>query len=375
MLLPDLNQRLRWWQGRLGLRDWKIWIEYVDDLTRDDGRTVWGLCDRIVDNRSAVIRIRTPTTPAEVAEVEDTIVHELLHCVLAPLGGYESATRAAEEQAVWTLSPLLVQLGASASGKVLTRAMARVGVKLVADRARSSRRSRAMDPKLKELLMKLLEMQDPEAMKEMIRTVVETMGGEGAPGSEGDPMAAEEPPGEDPMAAGAPPGEGDAGEGKKPYERAAAPRPAPKASSIAVQALLTATRARVDGPRKSKEERCRELRLPKDIADLAVKLPDDEFEDYIAQVEPMARQSGPVRTGTRGEGAGAGANPQGGPRSMSREVLRGRLPSDQRDGLARAFGTQIGKPAVGRTPIGELVMSHVGNVPKGPAVAPGGRGQ
>lgn len=361
MLLREYEQRLRLWQARFGLRDWKISLQMVDDLKNQAGAPVWGLCYRFVDNRSAEILIRTPRTPAERAEIEDTIIHELLHCMIAPLQqkNPQPASIAAEEQVVWTLSPLLAQLGSTADGQILARGISRVGAKLASGMSRSSGRTRNMDPKLAELLQKLLEMQDPEAMKEMIRVVLETMAGAGAPAGEGEMESAAET---DPPMAAAPAPEAPEGD-RKPYER-----------SIAVQALVAATRAHVETPRKSKEERCRELRLPRDIADLAVKLPDAEFNDYIEQVAPMARQSGPVRQVTRGEGAGKTPVPANTPR-MAREVQLAKLPHDQRTGLERAFGTKIGKPAVGHTPHGELVMSHVGNVPGGSAPASNGKGQ
>ncbi|WP_437623378.1 hypothetical protein [Sorangium sp. So ce1151] len=387
MLLPDLEQRLRWWQARLGLRDWSLAIRYVDDLNLD-GQPVWGLCRRLVDNRTAEILIRTPADAAELAEVEETIVHELLHCLLAPLGGCEPASVAAEEQAVWALSPLLVQLGQgapraptgaaaqqaakrltpllvelgqSARGRILARAMSRAGVLLAAGRTRSSGRTR-MDPRLIAMIKALLasESIQPDQVKALLAEVLAAA--EGAGGSADDTGAAAEV--DDDVTAGqraAAEGDGEAEGGAKPYQRAAAAAAAGGASSVAVQALVAAARARVEAPRRTKEERTRELRLPRDIAAIAVLLPDDEFEDFVRQVEPLARASGPARRSTQGEGAGGAGAPQG----MSREAARARLPLDQRQALTRTFGSRAARPTVARTAGGELVMSHVGNVPEG----------
>jgi hypothetical protein len=352
--LLDVERRVRWWQARFRLQDWDIAVEFVDDLEDSNESPVWGLCYRFVDNKSALIQIRTPKTAEQLAEVEETVVHELLHCLIAPLQQKcpQPASVAAEEQVVWTLSPLLVQLGDSASGMVLARAMTRAGMKLAAGRSRSSGRTRTMDEDLKALLMKLLEMGDPEAMKDMIRTVLETMGGGGAAAEGEQAMQEGEQSADGEQAvAEAQGGEGEQDGGKKPFQRAAG-----KSSSIAVQALVAAARSAVEAPRKSKEERARELRLPKDIAALAVKLPDDEFEDFVQQVEPMARQSGPVRRSTQGEGTPRGGSPQ----TMSREAALARLPPDQRDGLRRAFHGRAFKPTVSRTKLGQLVMSHTG---------------
>ncbi|WP_438041437.1 hypothetical protein [Sorangium sp. So ce128] len=374
MLLPDLEQRLRWWQFRLGLRDWTLTARYVDDLTRKDGTPVWGLCYRLVDNRTAEILVRTPADAAELAEVEETVVHELLHCLLAPLGGHEPASRAAEEQAVWTLSPLLVELGQSSRGRILARAMSRAGVQLAAGRTRSSGRSR-MDPTLIAAIKALLSSEsiEPDQVKALLAEILaacEGSGGAAADGA-GAPAKTDEEGASGPMAAAAVGGEGegggDADGGNKPYQRAGGG----KASSVAVEALLTAFRARTEAPRRSREERLRELRLPKDIADLAAKLPDAEFDDFARQVEPLARSSGPARTATQGEGAGR----VGGALGMSREAARARLPRDQQEGLTRAFGSRAARPAIARARGGELVMSHVGNVPEGstPLGAGGGK--
>lgn len=356
-MLPDLVARLRWWQEKLRLRDWEIDIFYVDDL-EIEGIPVWGACDRFPDDRRATIRVRTPKNAAELAEVEETVVHELLHCLLAPLGGYEGATRTAEEQAVWTLSPLLVQLGDSARGKILARAIPRVlWRKLAAGRTRSSGRTRTMDPKLAELLRKLLEMDDPADMKAMIATVLETFTG-GAGEESADVAAAaqgDEAAGAEQMAESAPP-EGAAG-GEKPYQR--------KVPSLAVQALAALVRSRVESPRKSKEERCRELRLPADITAMAVKLGDEDFECFVEQVTPVARQSGPARQATQGGiPGGAPASPRG----MTPERARAGLSPDQVQGLARAFGRGVAKASVSRDAFGRLITSHVGDVPEGATV-------
>ncbi|WP_437647852.1 hypothetical protein [Sorangium sp. So ce362] len=346
---------MQWWQSQLRLRDWEIDISYVDDLEHEDFGPVYGLCDRFPHDRRATILIRTPKSASDLAEVEDTVVHELLHCLLAPLAGREEATRTAEEQAVWAIAPLLVELGESRQGRVLARAMARAGMRtLAAGRTRSSsRRNKSMlDPKIAELLKRLLEMQDPEGMKAAITAALETLSGgegEGAGDLAADTSAKDE-------------GEADAGVaaaeeegGQKPYLRAAPG----KAASLAVQALLAATRVKIEAPRKSKEERARELRLPKDIAALAVKLPDDEFDDYVRQVEPMLRASGPARTTTQGEGAGRGGG------SAPRNDAMARLPADQRSGLTRVFGARTAKPAAARTADGRLVLSHFGSMPDG----------
>lgn len=125
MILPDLEKELAYWQGRLNLRDWKILVKYEND-PRDPatGAQVYGYCRRVPDNRTAAIVVRTPTKDSDIAETYDTFVHELLHCVFATLEG----PRIAEENAVWTLAPLLTELRLQSPAKamVLCKAISRI---------------------------------------------------------------------------------------------------------------------------------------------------------------------------------------------------------------------------------------------------------
>jgi hypothetical protein len=76
----ELEKLCREWQARLYLRDWDISIAYLPEEKMDDAQ---GVCDPYPKLRRASIGIlRLEDYPAEAApqDVEQTLVHELLHC-------------------------------------------------------------------------------------------------------------------------------------------------------------------------------------------------------------------------------------------------------------------------------------------------------
>jgi hypothetical protein len=81
--IEELRERCLYWQKRLRLQDWKVKVEYVRDHQLPDclGQVIrWNL-----DNRTAVIQLVEPGTfsmkdyPYGEFDLEDTLVHELLH--------------------------------------------------------------------------------------------------------------------------------------------------------------------------------------------------------------------------------------------------------------------------------------------------------
>lgn len=65
----------------IGLRDWTF--ELQPEFPADDARAAW--CRPIYGRRLAHIAFRANTPEDTAAEVRNTVVHELLHCHLAPV--------------------------------------------------------------------------------------------------------------------------------------------------------------------------------------------------------------------------------------------------------------------------------------------------
>ena len=125
---PDLAALAAEWQVLLRLRDWRLDVSYAPDLCDAAGRPVWGLCSPIVDSKTATIIIRDPATPPDgctveqaVAQVEETVCHEIAHLWFSPFNNRYPAEIAAEENAVWAFSEALAGLKGSTRGATLSR--------------------------------------------------------------------------------------------------------------------------------------------------------------------------------------------------------------------------------------------------------------
>ncbi len=107
-----LNSRLAVWRKRLQLEDWKISIvlSHPTDLRPNSlGNIRWD-----ASKKSAVIRVLSPADyktacPEMLADMEFTIVHELIHLELSSLPRSE-ASRSIEERAVNRLAEALLEM-------------------------------------------------------------------------------------------------------------------------------------------------------------------------------------------------------------------------------------------------------------------------
>jgi hypothetical protein len=159
-VIPDLAREIAWWQARMrpsneqfgnGIADWTITGEYVDGLMHPELGEVWGLmcspsmlpasCENLTPEdiaaKRAHIRVRTPKTTAEVAEVHETLPHELYHVLRAANSG---GSVEAEEGAAHSVAPLLAELRRTDSNRAraLARAIAANPSRARAYRARGS---------------------------------------------------------------------------------------------------------------------------------------------------------------------------------------------------------------------------------------------
>lgn len=170
MIIPDLQKELDYWVEKLRLGGWKIKIRYEPDPRHPaTGAPVYGYTSRQTDIPSAEIVIRTPTTAADIAETHDTIVHELLHCRLANPEG----SIMAEENAVWTLAPLLTELRLNAPAKatILCKALARRGTPITL-----KERYAKMDPeKLAALAMQAGQLIAEEGLPENVKALLQEL--------------------------------------------------------------------------------------------------------------------------------------------------------------------------------------------------------
>jgi hypothetical protein len=107
-----LAERLAFWQQQLNVADWKISIvmSHPSDLKAETlGNIHWD-----ADKKTAVIRVQDEADyelacPDMLADMEFTVVHELVHLVLSSLPRSE-ASRSKEEHAVNQLTDALLKL-------------------------------------------------------------------------------------------------------------------------------------------------------------------------------------------------------------------------------------------------------------------------
>lgn len=114
-----LEALLAEWQPRLGLADWEIRIRLCT-ATEMGGNAALGLCEHNLKRRVATIKVLAPQdwprgdseTDEEIAdEIEDTVIHECLHCHFAPFEASDSDSPQgiAQEQAIDALARAFVR--------------------------------------------------------------------------------------------------------------------------------------------------------------------------------------------------------------------------------------------------------------------------
>lgn len=218
-----------WWQRALGLTQWRIAAAFDGSIYPPN----LGVCMPMHEYWQADIRLATPEQAAEVgADTEESLVHEMLHCVFAPFETKAGTPeRKEEERAVETLARSFVRM--KRAGNLAEVAFRRGVERVIREGARARtarqaatifaasgrRRAQAMDPKLVALLMKAGELGAGEGLPPEVKALLEELaaaaagaapaaGGEmeGAPASEGgmqDPTQApamQDPQTQDPMA-------------------------------------------------------------------------------------------------------------------------------------------------------------------------------
>jgi hypothetical protein len=107
--LSRLEAQLAYWQLLLRLRDWRIDIVLTDVQDLGPGRLArvdWALIQK-----HATVRLLDPAADAAHDDLEMSLVHELIHLHLAPIGVEDgTAEDMAQETAIEMLAGALVEL-------------------------------------------------------------------------------------------------------------------------------------------------------------------------------------------------------------------------------------------------------------------------
>ena len=118
MTQVELDNLVSYWQGMLRLRDWDVKINLVRG--RDLDQNTGGNCEWVLKRRTALIKILDPIDyPPEIQwpqDIEETIVHELLHLHFAPFDHTtDDADDIAREQAISMIASGFVGLRRSSA--------------------------------------------------------------------------------------------------------------------------------------------------------------------------------------------------------------------------------------------------------------------
>jgi len=87
MNLTQLRKRAKYWQDRLGLKHWTIKVVWArtGELDDADNQKVYGLNTYDPNHMTSLIQILHPKDADEAYNVEETLIHELLHLFMFPL--------------------------------------------------------------------------------------------------------------------------------------------------------------------------------------------------------------------------------------------------------------------------------------------------
>lgn len=191
--MPDLDAIMAYWIKLLGLdRDgWKITWGWVDQITMPDGGQAIGLNEGDGAQKVADIKIRRPRSQAELAELDDTVAHELVHCVgrrmqaLLDAGEFVDA----HEYLAETMAPAMVAV----KGTPRAKALAKAAKSLPALRRAGGTK---MDPeKIKAAIAALREGNGDAALQVLEELLIAAAAGAAPPASEAaPPMGQDKPP-------------------------------------------------------------------------------------------------------------------------------------------------------------------------------------
>lgn len=89
MTRTDITKRVKYWQERLGMKNWDIVVHFEE--IKKPKKSYFSTVGRAnIDTEYKLASFFFP--PSQLAEVDDqVIVHEFVHCILAQYDGYISA--------------------------------------------------------------------------------------------------------------------------------------------------------------------------------------------------------------------------------------------------------------------------------------------
>lgn len=93
MTTATLKRLMKLWQKRLKLQDWVVDVRFSSDMDSDSSA---GECSWHPDNRTATIHILPPNIIID--DIEETLVHELLHILYEGHTWYSDDARSVHQE-------------------------------------------------------------------------------------------------------------------------------------------------------------------------------------------------------------------------------------------------------------------------------------
>lgn len=106
----QLQEKLKYWKKRLRLRDWTI-DAHVYRLSEFSNTNRQGECQWVEESKTAQIKVLDPADFSHtilINDMEETLVHELLHLHFAPMN--EDKYYMPIEQAIESIAKALVEI-------------------------------------------------------------------------------------------------------------------------------------------------------------------------------------------------------------------------------------------------------------------------
>jgi hypothetical protein len=240
--MPDLDAMIRYWLDLLGVTQangWRVSWGWVDQIPHPEGGDAVGLNTCNGEAQTAHIDVRRPQSDAERKDLDDTLAHEVVHCLGARMQALLDAGREvdAHEYLAETLAPAMVRIKGTPKAKYLAKAARQLPARAKGKSMIDPQELAALAMKAGEL--KAMEGLPPEALALFEQLIAAAAGGSAGPASVAPPPLAADPPKPPEEKPAAKPPEADpTAMGMSEEERLAKDPMYKKAMGSAVEAIL-----------------------------------------------------------------------------------------------------------------------------------------
>jgi hypothetical protein len=196
-MTPDIDALMRYWLDLLGItpaNGWRVSWGWVDQIPHPEGGDAVGLNTCNGEAKTSHIAVRRPRSPVELADLDDTIAHEVVHCLGARMQALLDAGREvdAHEYLAETLAPAMVRIKGTSRAMALAKA-----ARKLPSVSRAFAKGTRMDTKAILAMLAMIEAAStPEEKAKLLAEMKAQLeaNGDGGPASVAPPPLAADPP-------------------------------------------------------------------------------------------------------------------------------------------------------------------------------------